>query len=519
MNKLVNVLKKQARRPRSRQGMALGLVMVFVLAVSILGISLISAATMNALETSRYLNSVKAFWLADAGVQRYKGRAASVTPNFSGFTYLLGDGQVQVTIISSTSNLVESVGTVLGVEQKIRFRFAVLPTIYEKVIYGANVSGNPWTFALRGTGVPDASDVGGRDILMGDVFANGDVKFYEQSIVSNAPAPNTYGLLGDVRATGTISNAPTATIRGGSYPNSPTNALPNLLDANYAANNTWNVAQEFLDHGADSAGRLPVGHPLRNVVKKNPSDRAARNSSTTGDDYYFEPLTFVLGTAKTAATPLGLGVRQVYYVDGHVWFNSASTYGFLISGTATIAATADIHISDNLKYATGNNGSDLLGLVAAGTYNSSGKLISGGNVYFGDPEYGTLYTADAYMLAASNFNYNISASTPTLQAEPSTGFQVFGNYAAMNQVNVYRDWYTTNGLARAAWFKSGTNRWVDALTSAVLATNTVFRHYQMIVKYDERIRNQATQPPGLPGLQSGTNGIYKEIFDWKLYPY
>jgi hypothetical protein len=523
----------------NRQGMALGMIMIFVLAVSILGGALMTASRMNAVENSRYLNSVKAFWLADAGVQKYKGQASAVVPNYSGFTNTVGDGEVQVRIVALSSNLMESVGKVLvgtaqEVVQRIQFRFAVLPTIYEKAIYGANVSGIPWTFMLRGTNQITRSfsnnryyQKGGRDIVMGDVFANGDVKLYQNSMISNAPAPNTYGLLGDIEATGTISNDNSAIVRGGIYPNSPTNDLPSLRNANYALNNTWNVANEFNIYGADSSGRLPASHPLRNVVKKNPSDRSDENNSTTGNDYYFEPNSFTLGVSTNARTSLNLGVRQVYYVDGHVWFNSGQTFGFLISGTATIAASRDVHISDNIQYATAN---DLLGLVAAGTYNSSGQLQSGGDVYFGDPNYGTLYTADAFMLAANNFYYNTSSTDPSFQNEPDTGFQVYGNYAAMNQVNVYRDWYhypVTNGSGRnqvisyftnAARFIPGTNRWQDVVSGNFLSssqTNTL-RHYQMIVKYDERIRNQATQPPGLPGLQSGTNGIYKEIYDWQL---
>jgi hypothetical protein len=527
-----------------RQGMALGMVMVIVLAVSVLGVALLSASSMNSVETSRYLNSVKAFWLADAGVQRYKGRASAVVPNFTGFTDNTVDGGViQVTVLSLTSNLVESVGTVQGVEQKIQFKFGILPKIYETAIYAANKSQMPWTFMLRGTTNRISRfsgtryyQVGGQDIVMGNIFAGGDVKLYERSVVSNAPAPNTYGLLGDVRATGTISNYNSAIIRGGAYPNSPTNLIPNFRDANYPVNNTWDVAREFQIHGADSNGRLPTGHALRDVVKMNPrgslDDRSDECDSTVGDDYFFEPNAFTLGVSTNALTPLNLGARQVYYVDGHAWFNSGDTYGFRISGTATIAASRDIHVSDNLKYATAN---DLLGLVAVGRYDSSGVLETGGNFYFGDPNYGTLYTADAFMLAANNFYYNTSATDPGFQKEPDTGFTVYGNYAAMNQVNVYRDWYTnavvvtnpttgrlsTNYSARSAWFDPSTNRWRDVVNTNVLSpavTNTI-RHYQMIVKYDERIRNQSTQPPGLPGLQSGTNGIYQKIFDWKLYPY
>jgi hypothetical protein len=90
----------------------------------------------------------------------------------------------------------------------------------------------------------------------------------------------------------------------------------------------------------------------------------------------------------------------------------------------------------------------------------------------------------------------------------------------MNQVRVFRDWYTGSGGDRSAWYDPSTNRWRDVLTSAMLSssqTNTL-RHYQMTVKYDERIRNQSTQPPRLPRQQSGAGSLYGGITQWILNP-
>ena len=75
-------------------------------------------------------------------------------------------------------------------------------------------------------------------------------------------------------------------------------------------------------------------------------------------------------------------------MDGDVWVHASPTYGFTVNGEVTIVATGDIHICDNIEYA---NEDSLLGLVALGTYNESGELVSGGNIYFGDPRFGTTY--------------------------------------------------------------------------------------------------------------------------------
>ena len=408
-----------------------------------------------------------------------------------------------------------------GDTHRIRVEFQYLALSYQHAIFAANKSGVPWTFTLRGTGNPatvSGHERSGRDVVMGNIYADGDVVLYEQSMISNAPAPNTYHLMGDVEATGRIALSNAASIRGTRYENVTEIPAPDLVVMNYASNNTWNIRREF-QNARVTSGNLPVGHPLRNVVVINPSDRSTENSSTPGDDFYFEPMNANNNgaTQKEAKTPLALGANQTYYVDGNVWFHNLNVYGFAIDGTATIASTRDIHISDNLKYASTNS---LLGLVSLGSYDSVGQLQSGGNVYFGDPEYGTTYTVDAFMFAANDFYYNTSANTPTRQEEPTTGFQVYGNYAAMNQVKVYRDWYTGSGGDRSAWYDPSTNRWRDVLTSAMLSssqTNTL-RHYQMTVKYDERIRNQSTQPPRLPRQQSGVGSLYGGITLWSLNP-
>ena len=114
MNVPCGFMRQFAHSFQGQQGMALGMVMVVVLALSILGVALMSASTMNAVETSRYLNSVKAFWLAEAGIQRFDKRAFA--GNWATFTdTALGGGAIQSTIVTNaTPPYAESVGVVQG---------------------------------------------------------------------------------------------------------------------------------------------------------------------------------------------------------------------------------------------------------------------------------------------------------------------------------------------------------------------------------------------------------------------
>jgi len=490
-----------------RRGAILGVVMIMVLVVALMGTGIMALASQNAVATARALNSAKAFWLAEAGVQRFDRRVFDGTRTGIGDT-LLGDGTYRVEPhLAGSTNYAICIGNVRGEEQRIRIDLSFLAPPFEHAVFAGNETGAGYTFELRGTGVPQAvgstGERYGRDSVNGNVYANGDVALYEQSRVNAAPAPNTYNVRGDVDAVGGIAVSSNAAVAGDQHAHVLPKPTPEFPD--YSRSYTYDVAAEFARYGITS-GYLPSGHALRDVVVKNPSDRLDECRATVGDDYFFEPRTISgSGTWKQAVTPLNLGNNRIYYVNGHVWFNNHSTYGFRVSGTATIVATADMHVSDNLDYA--NTGS-LLGLVAVGQRDLLGTLRYG-NVYFGDPEFGTLYSVDAFMFAAKDFLYNTYANTGQ-PGEPTSGFQVFGNYSALNQVKVYRDWYGPLTAARPAAYDAASGTWKDALNGNVV-TNAL-RHYQMTVSYDERIRNQATQPPGLP--QHSAGAIYGGITRW-----
>jgi hypothetical protein len=407
------------------------------------------------------------------------------------------------------------------VQKKIRVKVAFLAPSFENAVYAMNKAGGAWAFQLRGKGDPVESGGGeykGKDQINGNVFVDGDVYLYEESSVKLAPAPNKWNLKGDVSATGTINVLDTASISGARHPGAADPEIIDLRTMDYANNNTHNVTQIFQAAGV-TKGTLPAGNELRDVFEINPADKKTEYDSTTGNDYFLEPSNVTGGgTQFDAPTPLHLGNKRVYYVDGDVWVHSKVTYGFNVDGQATIVATGNIHICDNIKYADSNS---LLGLVALGKYDIAGNLISGGNIFFGDPVYGTMYTISAMMFAANDFLYNTDPISRR-SAEPTTGFTVIGNFAAMNKVVVERDWYNAGGggfggsSMKPARYNSATSQWVDAETVPVIALTpaqvTGLKHYQMIVNYDARVRNQETQPPQLP--RGGTR-IFAGFSHWE----
>ncbi len=477
---------------------------------AIVGFAILTLAEHEAILGRIDTDKTRAFYLAEAGLAKMAEtlqRPVSLDEIDNTLEGSIEQGTFSVVLDTNGSPCyATSTGTSGPVQKRIRVQATFLVPSFENAVFAMNRSGGSWAFRLRGTGDPvlsDGREKGGKDIINGNIVVDGEVFMYEESRVNPAPAPNTYGLNGDVGATGSINVFGSAGISGSRNPNSEEPGLVDLTAMNYAVNNTHNVSQIFQDAGV-SSGYLPSGASLRDVFVKNPSDRGKECISTPNDDYFLEPIAATGGgTVKDAQTPLHLGNDRVYYVDGDLWVHSLSTPGFNVDGKVTVVATGDIHISDNIKYA---DSSSMLGLVALGKYDSSGNRTSGGDIFFGDQRYGTMYVVSAMMFAANDFLYN-SESVFRKPAEPTMGFTVNGSFTAMNRVQVERDWYTQDGgtgtdakMARPAQYNPATGQWLDSETGAALTTTEIDsrRHYQMIINYDERVRNQGTQPPGLP---------------------
>lgn len=566
------------RQLNEDQGIILPIVLILTLVLMITGLVFVSLGVQENSLVRKEIAKRQAFYLAEAGTERlavklYAGEHRSIKslPLQEGEDKYrlaveetdLGEGHYRVKYYDGNPPddlpYAISIGQVIRggevtAEKKIK---VTLPFLAEPYEYGVSAGGSgseDWTLQLRGTGDPYRSgskEYGGKDTVEGDIYANVDVNLYEQASVYPPPDPNTYGLLGEVNSTQNIIKNPAEpafTAGGGHAPEDLCHRYVepilsvDLRGMEYAeeGNHTHDVGEIFGDIGS---GHLPSGHELYNVVVKNPSDRSSECNNTTGDDYFFEPASiWGAGTPYTGETPLDLGDDRIYYVDGDVWFHSYPTYGFKVSGKALIVATGDIHICDNIEYADPEN--DLLGLVALGKYDGAGNLTTGGDIYFGDPRYGTTYTVSAFMFAGNDFLYNVDSVSGEYQ-RPETGFNVFGNWVGINKVSIIRDWYDAGHYeTRWSWWRGGYYQvWVPDWNPAYFyITNSLtgegewrdwenkddpenpplegqqlasLRHYQMKITYDERIRNPQTQPPGLPQGYGSGSIIFAGFTGWE----
>ena len=407
----------------SRTGSVLGAVMVLAVVLSLLILSLFHLGYHGVRETNYEEHNAQAFWLAEAGRQR------CISDLFSG-----GTGTFPETAVSGrqgTFRVVEdpadsarriAVGTVaVGgriYQRTIRLELKYLPGTYENAIFSGgryNPSGMLPTLQLSGTraGAVDGPvlpvrnmyKAGGNDIVSGNVDVNGSIMMRGQSRVAQVPAPNRFDVRGDVTAVGTIELRDAASIAGSRARSSAGDySPPDLGRMNYPTNNDYNVAKIF-DEAGITSGRLPTTHPLYaelNQIVKNAPDRAAENTSTTGDDFY----------------------------------------------------------------------------------------------------------------------YNTRSNNPDSQAEPESGFRIFGNFMAVNQVVVLRDWYTRNGVRRAAVYDladASGPRWEDLADGTPLTVDEILglRHYAMSVLYDDRIRDAA---PRMTGLPEGSGKIFSGLRSWVEIP-
>jgi hypothetical protein len=509
---------------RQEKGAILVAVIVVAIIFVIVGFAILTLGEHEAILGRVDTDKTRAFYLAEAGLAKLAETIQTPVVLDELDSALEGSteqGSFSVVLDTSSSPCYAiSTGTSGTVQKRIRVKATFLATPFENAVYAMNSSGTSWAFQLRGKGNPvpygsvPGAERGGKDILNGNIIVDGDVFMYEESRVNPAPAPNTWGINGDVGATGGINVLGSASISGSRNPDAEEPDPINVVAMDYANNNTHNVAQIFQSAGV-SSGYLPSGHALRNVFVKNPSDRKTECDTTTGNDYFFEPSSgFVTGTPKTGDTPLHAGNDRVYYVDGDLWIESDPTYGFKMDGKVTIVATGDIHICDNLEY---KDADSMLGLVALGKYDGSGTRVSGGDIYFGDAVYGNMAVFSAMMFAANDFLFNTDRITRK-SAEPDSGFKVNGSFAAMGRVNVERDWYTKksgySSSPKPALYNTATGKWVDSETGTNLSTTEIssLRHYQMIVNYDDRIRGQETCPPNLP--RGGTK-IFAGFSNWE----
>jgi len=469
------------RARRARRGSALIVALIAVMVISALAAAMLIGGSSRDRERDHSLDAVRALYVAEAGMSTALAAAAAGTLaniGSQGAPSAFGGGEMWVVAVDN-GDRTATITAWGSYGRSMRSTQALLETqgagIYDYACFAGNSSGDPgYDMRFSGNGAS-------ADVVTGNVYSGGNVVIADQATVN-----------GDVRASGTVSASASAT------PSTPTTGLgipiPDLAAMNYAVNHDYDVASMFTAatwQTSSLGGRafqMPESSPAH-IFRKNPNDRATDNAGTAKDDYYLEdPYETVNGSstiAAASATRISLsglggkpgpsGTNKVYYIDGNLWVHNRGVFSFTLDSSAgepariTLVVKGNIYFSDNVLYK--NPTSDGVAFVAL----KDAAHTDSGNIYFGDPTFGTLERMDAFMYAENNFYDN------NLSASGSARVTVNGNMTAGNQVRINRDF----GGA----------------------------HSKLTVNYDARLVNGSISLPGLPGFQFGSTAW--ELRGWR----
>ncbi len=470
----------RGQRAEARGSAAVIAVLAVVVLVGLCGAMLMTALRSND-ESGSTVDRHQALAAAHAGVaqalvQLMAGGTADVgapdAPVAFGGGSLWAEGAFDQ---ASSSYTVSSYATVRGETEAVE---ALLTApgldIYDHALFAGNTSGDPlYALKLGGKG-------GQADLVVGDVYSGGSVAVTGDASVNGA-----------IRATEEITGATGQT--GISQP------VPDIAAMDYPNTADFNVAQLFggATYKSDDAGgkawQLPESSPAH-IFRRDPSDRASDISSTIKSDYFledpYEPVNVDSGMDGSNAYPISLsgvsgepgvnGNHKVYFIDGNLWIHNTKTFSFKFEHDEangvqiTFVAKGNIYFSDNLFY----DDPQMDGVAFIAMKDSAVK--DSGNIYFGDPVFGTLEQMHAFMYAENNFyDKNLSATGSAMVS-------VYGNMTAGNQVNIQRD------------FRN--------------------QHSKLTVNFDDRISVGDLDMPGLPRT-GDLEGGGLSLVAWRRIPH
>ena len=491
------MIRHQPSGAKSRRGNATVIAVIVLFVIGSLAGVVLSVTQRNAAELSAMADQTRAFFVAESGANDALARLeagefdlaaegdgttlgdAKDTLSVSGGRYWVeverGAGSLYTVTSHARAGLQEKVIEVVAHQE--------VQGVYRNGIFAGNSSGDP-TYSLKlGGSLTQADNV------YGDVYSGGSVT-----------------VSGDAEVFGTIRAKDSVSGKGsGSAETGTTQGLPDISGMKYESTSDIHVADEFSTgsptYVSNSAGgkawQLPESNPAH-IFRKNPSDRTSETSATTKDDYFLEDPyekvrgdsasdgsdAYLISLSGVSGEPGANSNEKVFFIDGNLWIHNYQTMSMRFTGgdanglQVTFVVKGNIYISDNLFYS--NSSKDGVAFIAM----KDSSVADSGNIYFGDPKFGTLEKMYAFLYAENNFlDVNLSATG-------SARVELYGNMTAGNQVSIQRDYSTT------------------------VKGKTVIQHSKLKVDFDERIADGTLSMPGLPRSTAGEGDAF-EILSWR----
>jgi hypothetical protein len=470
----------------TRRGGALLISLVASTFVAGLVAAVYTLSYSQTLEVNAFANQTRALYVADAGISESIVRVSGALALSNPVPAAVGSqaaplaqrgGRYWCDLVEHASGrfTITSTGMVNLTRRSVEAVIEPLGGgIYDYAIFAGNRAQDPnYALELGGEGAQ-------ADVVEGNVYSGGNVAVTGDATVS-----------GGIDASGAIA---------GSSGNEGTNRpLPNIVAMNYEANHDFDVNALFAsatpqaDALGGTAWQVPEDNPAH-IFRRNPSDRATSTSGTPKDDYFLEdPYESLNGftdpdgydgqlisLSGVDGKPGPPGTNKVYFIDGNLWLHNKPLRSLQLYNPApegarvTFVVKGNIYFSDNL-YIDDPSKSGIAFLAI----NDPSEPDSG-NIYFGDPDFGTLQFMQAFMYAENNFYDN------GLDEAGSASVVVAGNMTAGNHVDINRDYVDDAG-------------------------NT--QHSRLTVEFDDRLSTGALVLPGLPETEGGTAGF--RIVSWR----
>jgi len=305
-------------------------------------------------------------------------------------------------------------------------------------IYAGNASGDD-DYSLNLGGVGDQGDE-----IVGDIYSGQDIL-----IEDDASVDGLIHALGDINGNRDNTEYEAAITRD-DVADVMANYPAAVLDINaiFAAQGV--SAYDVIRNERFGGTIVPETSPAH-IFRLNPDDRASESSTTDGPDFYMEDPYEVNAQGKYNVnnTPITMSSTQtgdpvegndrMYYIKGNLWVHNRTLYDFVIkhpekTGIHTsVIVEGNIYLCDNFYY--NNKNFDLMTLMALRSPDSPETT---GNVYVGDPVFGTLEEVNSFIYAENDFH------DVNLDETGSYQFTINGSMTAGNHVLIERD-YERNG--------------------------------------------------------------------------
>jgi hypothetical protein len=465
------------RKIESQRGTVLMVAMILVLLLSGLAVAYVAITGSQAVSTNISYKSDRALYLAEAGLA---DAMVSIQNGGSGdITQAVGGGAYAVdTHPEGSLNLVLTSTGTFGNTQRTAEIVAYDGThpVFFHAIFAGNSSGDDtYVMEFGGTGTSG-------DHVTGDVYSGNDL-----SRQGDAVLDGTLRAQGDcIGCSGDNANLSIPDLVAMDYPHN----YDFSVNAAFDARGTWtSFAYTRSYYGSGYGGYLVPSSDPCHIFEKNPNHRAPENNSTVGDDYYLED--YYAGYPSTHNTPITVsptGNDKLYFIQGNLWIDGHPTFDYVVTSAntrLTIVVEGDVHVSDDIRFSdTRNSGLAIIALKAP----SDPDGTHSGNVYIGDPIFGTIANINLFLYAEHNF-YD-----QNLDESGSYTFTINGIMTAGDHVDINRDyqgpghyeWRTVGGRLRQVWVPGTT------------------QHSRMNVSLDNRIYSGALVLPGLPEIDPGT---------------